>query len=427
MMLSPFLACLLLFLPVAITVVPQTSHAATTVSSGKEIALVPDRDIFYESDPNVGWKVIWDKGRAFSRQGRYDLALAEYSRLLTEKPMLDEARWEYGTILFHTGRLNEAAVQFNELVRHNPDSGKYLLAQAKIAYKTGDLKRAQRKYGQIYVQSPTGMEAIEALSGLIDALDAQGKDSVLLPLMEQLLLRTPDDRSLQKRIALLALDRDQKERAIELLEKLYREDASDLSLLKELARAHERLRNFDKACLFWQELAEKVPGDLEVHTALVSYYRKRGDVANEIYHLERLLQRNPSDHEKLLLIADLYLENGRTNLAVDYYSLYLDLFPEDSEALRKNEIALNTFALDLLDLVENSEARRLWQDLDKVTANRRAVYQQMAEILRNNKKYSELADVLLVIAEDDPEDAAIHDELTMLLESQGRLQELHNQ
>lgn len=289
------------------------------------------------------------------------------------------------------------------------------------------MQRAAKKYGQIYVQSPVGRDAIEALSGLIDALDAQGKYSILYPLMEQLLLRTPDDRSLQKRFAYLALEREEGAKAIQLLEKLYREDVSDLPLLKEIARAHERFRNFDKASLFWQELAQKMPGDLEVHTALASYYRKRGNVAKEIYHLERLLQRNPSDHEKLLLIADLYLENGRTNLAVDYYSLYLDLFPEDNEVLKKKKVALNTFARDLLDLVENNEARRLWQDLDKVTANRRAVYHQMAKILRNDKKYSELADVLLVIAEDDPENAAIHDELTMLLESQGRLQELQNQ
>lgn len=426
MMRYSLLGCLLLLLSFSSAALAQTGLSPVTAPIESIAALVPDRDISYASGAVVPWKSSWDRGRAYSRQGQYDLALLEYGRLLEQKPRFDEARWEYGAILFHLGRLNEAAEQFDKLVRHSPENRKYLFAQAKTAYKTGNLQGAAKKYGQLFVHSPTGADAVEALSGLIDALEAQGKDSVVLPLMEQLLLRKEGDRGLQKRIALLALNLGEVDRSLELFDKLYREDPTDLFVLKELARGHERIRDFEKASQFWLELAQKMPGDLEVHSALASYYRQQGDIAKEIYHLERLLQQNPSDYDKLLLIADLYLENGRTNLAVDYYSLYLELFPENRKVLQKQEAALNTFARDLLILVENNEARTLWQDLDKVTVHRRAVYQQMAEILRNDEKYSELADVLLVIAEDDPGNAAIYNELSMLLESQGRLQELPN-
>ena len=307
---------------------------ATSIADESK-ALVPERDIIYVSSQSVAWKDSWDKGRAFSRQGEYDLALAAYTQLLQEKPRLEEARWEYGTILFHVGRLKDAGSQFDILVRANPDKRKYLLAQAEVAHKTGKLQLAVKRYGQLYVQSPVGAFSVEALRGLIDALEAQGKYNVLVPLMEQYLLRSPHDHGMRKRLAMVALSRNNLAKALPLLEKLHTDNPSDFLLLKDLASIYDRVGKGDRARLLWLEVAQQSPGDLDVHKALAGYYKREGNITRQIFHVERLLKHDPADHENLVLIADLYLENGQANKAVDYYTLYTDLFPEDRSVSQK--------------------------------------------------------------------------------------------
>lgn len=75
-------------------------------------------------------------------------------------------------------------------------------------------------------------------------------------------------------------------------------------------------------------------------------------------------------------------------------------------------------------LIENNGSELLWKDLVQVTTDRASVYRAMAHLLRGQGKLHELADVLLVLYQEEPADALVVNEPAILLKDQQRFDEL---
>ncbi len=407
-------ACLAGSLPLTTFAAGDTAAAARDAAPG----LVPDRDILYRDTRAPRWKETWDRARKLSRQGSYERALAQYRLLLAGKENVDEARWEYTSILLYLKRWQEAGEQLDILLRSDPENRRYLLARARVDLATGLVDQAVTIYGQLYEEEPAADDAAEALAGLIRSLEKQKKDVVVLPLLEQLILRRPDDPDLKIKAADLAARIGQPDKARDFLLGVLARHPRDVRVLRRLALLNERRWRPEEAATYWQLLLVNDPGDVQAHRHLARYFDRTDNRTEELRHVMVLLDIFPADTSLLKRAGELNLQTGRADRALDYFTWYLALRPDDRQVQEQREDARRELAANLLALVENAGTRMLWQDLVRVTTDRIGVYRAMADLLRRQGKKKELTEVLRIIHEQEPGDQAVAAELEGL--EQGR-------
>jgi len=404
---------------------------ASTIGAGeknnsiKAESSVPDRDVQYAENSKLPrWKVDWDQARALYRRGKVGQALVQYELLLQRKSTLDEARWEYACLLIQEKRWQQAANELDFLLARAPDKRSYLLARAKVSLEEGFAEQAVKQYGQLYEGGPSGDDALEALTGLVAALDKMGNRKAQLPLLEQLLLRKPGDLSLLKQIGKLALELGQPEKTREILSKPLEDNPDDVELLRLVAQAVEDLGDRDETVVYRQRIAVLVDDDIQTCQWLALYYQQEGDFDKALFYVERQLKIDPGAADLILRAARLYDKTGHPGRALDYFSLYLDLVPDDQIVLAERDRIRRELAINLVTFIEKKRARQLWQDLRSITSDREGVYLQLAQWFRQHGEKTELTEVLLILYRQHPDDRQLYQELVPLMESQGRVDEL---
>ncbi|MFH1136839.1 MAG: tetratricopeptide repeat protein [Pseudomonadota bacterium] len=86
------------------------------------------------------WKARWELARLLAYDKNYTESLAQYEKLLTEKPDLDEARAEMAKVLFWAGRRDEALKVLEGLGREGGDP--------EIQLLKADLLTTQKRYAE---------------------------------------------------------------------------------------------------------------------------------------------------------------------------------------------------------------------------------------------------------------------------------------
>ncbi len=412
------------------TVVPYGTGVAGPVATGGGSGAVPDHDIYYTNNKNIPqWKIDWDQARALYRKGKSGQALVQYELLLQKKSNIDEARWEYASILIQEKRWRQAGKELDTLLLHDSDNRKYILARAGVSLHEGRVEQAVRQYGELYGSNPESPDAVRALRGLIDALGYQGNKEAQLPLLELLLLRMPGDRRLLQRTGALALELGKPEKTRDLLEQAITEHPDDTQLIKLLARTETQLKNTGKAADYWQQLVALDPDDIQANTWLANYYLHKGNIAMTLIHVERQLKVDPINADLILQAARLHKRMGRPGKALDYFSLYLELVPDDPDVRHERDSTRKILSSSLIALVRGNRGdniEQLWKDVGRMTSDREGVFMEMADRFRTDGKKRELTQVLLVLHRHLPADTHIYQELVPLLEAEGRMNELNS-
>jgi len=386
---------------------------------------VPDRDIQYSGNESLPqWKIDWDQARSLCRKGKIGQALVQYELLLQEKSTVDEARWEYTSLLVREKRWQQAGKELETLLVHDPGNRKYLLARAGVSLQEGHAEQAIKQYGQLYEGHPAGADALEALTGLIAALDRQGNKEAQLPLLEQLLLRKPGDLALLKKTGRLALDLGRAKKARDLLERPFKEHPDDVDLLRLLARAERRLHDPGQEACYYQQLVALLPDDAEANASLATYYQGQGNSAMALVHVRRQLKNNPGNTDLILQAARLYRRMKRLGRALDYYALYLEVVPENQDVLQEREQVRGELASNLLPLVANNKVTRIWQDVEEMTGDCAGVFQRLADLCRQQGKQVERREILLLLKRQHPGNQKIYHKFEPLSEKQGRRSKL---
>ncbi|WP_456384620.1 tetratricopeptide repeat protein [Desulfolithobacter sp.] len=358
---------------------------------------VPERDIAYPDLLAPAWKQTWDLARQLVRDRKLDEARIQYQLLLGKKPGVDEARWEYTTILIEQKHWDEAGRQLEQLLEHDPENGKYVLALARVSLMTGNYDRALSLYGQFYERNPDSPRAVNALHGLVTVLERQKRPEMVLPLVEQLMLREPQNRALQLKAARLALELDKVERARNLLQTLRVKEPYNPEVIGLLAKAADRLGLVGEAALWYQVLVGLEPENQEANRWLLKYYHALNQPAMELRHVEALLKGNPEDVSLLERAGMLNMELGQTGRALDYFYFSQILDPDNELLAGEKKKAEEKLARELVALVENRGADMLWDDLDRITSDRIGVYRAMARLLQAQGKQEEQIAVLRIL------------------------------
>ncbi len=365
----------------------------------------PDRNIsMIQGQPE--WKILWDRARLFGRDKNYPLAAKTYADLFKIKPNIEEANWEYCKVLLKIGDFSTASVIIDGLLDNDPNNGDYLLAGGAIATHWKNYETAARYYGRVFEKDPVGVNSDNALLGLATSLQYQGKKVFAFPLLEQFIVRNPDNAEILKLLASDAKDLGKKQKARKFYAKLLQKPPVDDQILLQAVEifhtpGYEKLRS-----TLMLEYLKRYPNYVTFRKELANYYIKSGEFEAALAQLRYLID-NSEDNDSFLLEAGRVCLNdlNRPDKALIYYDKYLQKHPENIDITDKVNQIQSRLAKDFLAIVENDGAGQLWQDLAEITPNRQEIFRKMSSLLEKNSQTEELIEVLEILYQHSvPED-----------------------
>jgi tetratricopeptide (TPR) repeat protein len=369
-------------------------------------AVGPDQEIRSVNVPAVPeWKKYWDTAREFVRKGQNENAANAYRKLFLEKPQIEEARWEYCKVLFALKDYATLLPILESLIESDAQREEYLAMAGKIALAKGEYPQAATYLGQVYTLHPEGQFGTEILENLVQALQGLGNTQIAFPLMEQLYLRNKNNQHLLLMLARYArgLGKDKKAREYytTLVEKFQVEDA----VLLEAAAIFDFPGLEQEALPVFQKYLERHPEYLPFHQKISTYYLNKGKNSQALPHVVFVLDHSSEKNSELLLMAArIYREDeNRSDKALQYLERFLALHPDRQDIVKEIQQIRTTLAKNLLAIIENDGAQLLWQDLEKLNIDRLAIYRIMAAELEKSGKTVELAGVLAILAQYDPD------------------------
>lgn len=169
----------------------------TALSKPKEVKVVPVKP--GEEIPE--WVARWELARVLSYVKRYDESIAEYRKLLKEKPGLMEARVELAKVLFWKGD-GKTAIQMLEQIPPKNITGEIKVLMA-------DLFMTQKNYGKAeplyrgHLESHPDDHAVRLK--LAEILSWQKEYDASLTEYRKILKARPDDIQVRRRYAFVLI------------------------------------------------------------------------------------------------------------------------------------------------------------------------------------------------------------------------------
>lgn len=386
-----FIICLLYYL-----VLPLNYEAQADIG--------PERQVVIEqADEEPVWKMKWDVVRELVRQQKYREAALGYGELLSMKSNIEEARWEYLQLLMRLNEWDLASNLVASLIEQNPHSMEYRLSGGEIALVREEFERAAKHFGWAFTRSPNSSHGLTALQGLIDALQGQGKHDKVLFLIEQLYVRKPHDPDLLRELATIARQQGKMSKAAHYFSILIDQFPVDARIIFQAATLYDQMGKKGKAALYWKDYLDKHPEYLPFQKKISDYYLSIQKQSLALPHLLVLLKKGERSDALLLQIGELYLhDRKRPDQALIFLEEYFLKNPDNKVV--QDEIAeiRTVLANDLISIVENNGAWRLWKDLAQLTPDRLAIYLSMVDVLKSLDKEEELYEILTIIYQQDP-------------------------
>ena len=316
------------------------------------------------------------------RQGKVDLAIAEYLRVVEDQPrdwntantlgdlyvrarQIDKAVEQYTRIadsLNEEGFLSKAGALYKKVLKIKPDHEHALIQGAEIASSQGLLADA-RNYLNTLLERRTargdarGAAQIRIRLGNLDAADFEariiaararveigdppgalrdlkeiaaelteaGREADAIEVLREAARLSPDDEDLRERLLTVYINAGDFARA--------RECASTAAQFKTLAAALETNGHADHALEALRQASRLDPEDAELKTALARAFVARGDLTTAAEYLT--VESAASDLRLLLTVAEMRMRGGQVEEGVEIVKRLLDEDPS-----RREDIAL---------------------------------------------------------------------------------------
>lgn len=352
-------------------------------NTDEALGITPSHELVVKSvQVQPTWMQIWDKARESVRGGQLEEAAESYRMLLQKKPKIEEALREYVLVLMELDQWTEASIVVHKLLEIDSESSQYQLYAGRVALRQQRYEQASTYFGQVYTLSPSGPDSIEALKGLVFAMQKLDHKELVYPLMEQLYLRVPHEEVIVRQLAQYSLVLGYIKKAQDFYRILLNEFRGENQDFLTAAPLFEESGDLEMAVRCWRGYLESYSYYLPFHKKLSEYYLTHNQERSALPHLLVRLAHKESNPDLLLKIGRIYLyQESRPDKALYFYEEYRKYNPRNKEVLAEIERIQAVLANDLLVIVENEGAWPLWRDLARITPNRLAIYSSMAEQL----------------------------------------------
>lgn len=196
-----------LFLSVAGSVIAQPAESLLPILPQPEppksmpvVQRPPPRPLPF-GEPIPDWQARWELAQALSYLKRYDESLAEFRKVLTERPTDAAVRQNYGQVLLWAGRTEDAYTELNAVPPEQLSrAGELALADTLVARK--DYERAEKIFATQLQRAPDDQLTRFKLA---EILSWTKRYDASLALYREILAARPDDLQVRRRYALVLL------------------------------------------------------------------------------------------------------------------------------------------------------------------------------------------------------------------------------
>lgn len=423
--------------------------------------------ILLTNSPSPDWKIEWDLARKSLQDGDLKAAENHYRAVLDIKNLL-EVRWELANMLVVGSNANvEEALSIIEILyEEEPDRLDFLAALAVLQLRVGKFERAAASLETLLAVQPDNKRAI---AGVVYAYLNLNKPEKAFPYLTRLVDDFPSDFSLLQLYTRQAFALGHGEYAYGKIHLLVHDSKADLGTFVLAATVADRQGEKSEAAGYWERVVSLDPKNNEGHQWLAQYYEQTGEVEKAVEHFLVLNALHPDDSAVIRKIGQCYVGMKEFAKALTYFEDYIDRVPNDKEAVRfvvnieaalgnkdatlaalehyfaiesspdkvnleraaqlydehglaREAIAiyrrllamspddpalLTSLANNFLQIGNDADALRTWQQLAEVVPKVVEVYKPIAALLEKMGRFEELLGVLEVIAELDPDDVSI--------------------
>lgn len=175
------------------------SHIAVGIAYGQQKG--PVESIVPKDDQVPEWKARWELARVLSYAKRYGESVAEYQKVLREKPQLYEAKIEMAKVLYWMGKKEEALRALEEIPTEKLDGqAQSALAEIYIARKQYD--KAEPILRGLIAKDPEDHKSRLRLAELL-SWNKRYKESIAE--YESILNDLPEDKQVRRKYALVLM------------------------------------------------------------------------------------------------------------------------------------------------------------------------------------------------------------------------------
>lgn len=312
---------------------------------------------------------ILEAARDFATQGKWDKAIHEYEKLLEADPKDMRVKLRLAELFAKRRQIPEAIKAYREVADHYIQDGFHLKAVTilkGILRLNPSLLDVNQSLAELYEKMGLNKDASHQYEILASVYDQKGQYAEALKVREKLVGLFSESPTYRIRLAEAYQREDRKEAAIEQFETLVKQ-------YEQQKKEPERLIEI------YEKILPARPEDQEMFTRLVDLYYQKKDYKAALRWLDQRKQKvgaeshllslqaemyaslNQLDtaRSKYQLLAQLYLEQGESEKALQAYESILAILPEETETVKREveEIKAGCFA-ELQNRAQQRRAQR---------------------------------------------------------------------
>jgi tetratricopeptide (TPR) repeat protein len=315
-----------------------------------------------------------------------------------------------GYQMLRENKIAEAADYFTRILDVDNDNNYALVGLGDAARKRGNFRDAAAYYQHCLARHPGNNYA---LFGLADCYKALNQFHRAIEIWEQYLLHDDRNITVLTRVAdAYRKVRDFKHSKAVYLRVLDMEEQNPYAIIG-LGHLHYDFKEYRDALFYWEKMfqADGEGADIRVLTSIGNCHRKLKSFNDGISYFELALQREPYNFYALFGLADCYRGMNQQNRSLEYWNRILDQDPRNKVILTRAGDAYR-YLEDYVAAVEYYE-RALNIEFDTYAVLGLAV------VAKAQGRYTEAADSLGRLIQQDPKNHRLYLELAECYQRQG--------
>ena len=282
---------------------------------------------------------IWNlRASTHHVRGNLSAALADYGKALAIAPGHVDARVARASLLVDLRRASEAKKELDYLAEHAKAEPRSAYLRAVVAGRSGDAKAVHGALTEVtglvdslpseYVNSREQLLMLGALAQ--HGLGANGKAKAYL---DALLSRYPRNLGARKLLASIYMDEGDSARTLSTIEPVLRVISDDAQALFLAGRANLAEKRYRSATQYLERAAALMSNNAQVQAALGYSLIGGGDLGGGVERLEQAFQADPRNGAIGMVLASLYVRQGKPEQAVRVAQSLVDSAADDLAAL----------------------------------------------------------------------------------------------
>lgn len=254
---------------------------------------------------------------AYEKVGNIDAASLEYEAALRSKPGWFEAIDGYADLLLSRDNVTHAQDLVGQALSLHPDSAGMHTKMGHVYSKLDSFSEAQAQYNEALSLEKNNTEA---LSGLADAYEADGKVLEALHTMEAYEQLSPEDLDMLRQYTHILLTSNKLTAAYDKIHKVFEKNPEDVKTLNLMGQYFICSGDEDKANECFQQIRSIDPSYVAYYKDGALRYDQMGNHEKAEQGLKKYLDVRPHDSKALSMLASNYEKQERFDDAQKIYS-----------------------------------------------------------------------------------------------------------